>query len=147
MLTAVLIGIIALLTIALGFAVFYLWKFAKIIMVFEDDISDTLDALGSVENAIIGILQMQLFFESPEVKKAVQNVLDEVKICRSVVNQMIQKFTARSKQKYVLVRETDSFEQQLIPRLPGQPPGTPNPLEALQSEGMLLDVRHHERQR
>lgn len=142
MLTWFLIGVIAMLLVALGFAAHYLWKFAKIIMVFEDDISETLDALGAVENAIIGILQMQLFFDSPEVKKAVQNVLEEVKLCRGVINQTIGRFTERSKQKYVLVRDDDSFQQQMIPRLPGQPPGTPNPLEALQSEGTLIDVRH-----
>lgn len=142
MFTWFLIGVIALLTVALGFAVYFLWKFAKIIMVFEDDISETLDALGTVENAIVGILQMQLFFDSPEVKKAVQSVLEEVKLCRAVINQTIGKFTARSKQTYVLVRDENSSEEQMIPRLPGQPPGTPNPLEVLQSEGTLIDVRH-----
>jgi len=142
MLTWILIGVNVLLFVALAFAVHYLWKFAKIIMVFEDDINDTLNALGAVETAIVGVLQMQLFFDSPEVKKAVLNVLEEVKLCRGVINQTIGRFTARSKQKYVLIREDDSFEQQEIPRLPGQPPGTPNPLEMLQSEGTLIDVRH-----
>lgn len=143
MLVWFLIGVIVLLLAVLGFAVHFLWKFAKIIMVFEDDISETLDALGAVENAILVILQMQLFFDSPEVKKAVQNVLEEVKLCRSVINQTIGRFTARSKQTYVLIRDEDnSLQEQAMPRLPGQPPGTPNPLEVLQSEGTLIDVRH-----
>jgi len=147
MFTWILIGVIALLTTALIAASYYLWKFVKIIWVFEDDLSETLEALGDVESAIADVLKMSLFYDSPEVRKTVQAVLDEVTLCRAVINKVVQKFIERSKQKYVLTVWDDMphEEQQAIPRLPGQPPGTPNPLETIQREGMVMDVRHQNR--
>jgi len=149
MLEFVLIGLILLLTTALCFAGYFLWKFAKIIMIFEDDLDDALEGLSSVENSIGEVLGIQMFFDSPEVRKSVQIVLEDIKLCKGTMNGIIHKFTARSKRKYVTVWEegeegsTDIQAQQLsMPRLPGQPPGTPNPLEELQREGMVLDVRH-----
>lgn len=149
MLTWILISVIALFLALLGAATFFLWKFVKIIWVFEDDIAETLEALGDVESAISDVLDMALFYDSPEIRKTVQGVLDEVTLCRAVVNKVIQKFTERSKQKYVLTvwddMPYDEYQQQEIPRLPGQPPGTPNPLETIAREGMVLDVRHQKR--
>jgi len=137
------------LTISLVFATIFLWKFAKIIMIFEDDIDETLESLNNVENSMSEILNMQMFFDSPEAKNSVQGALEEIKLCKGVVNKIIHKFTARSKRKYVTVWENPEYfsgqqqqEEEFLPRLPGQPPGTPNPLETLRREGMILDVRH-----
>jgi len=148
MLEFVLTGLILLLATALCFAGYFLWKFAKIIMVFEDDLDDALEGLSSVENSIAKVLDMQMFFDSPEVRKSVQIVLEDIKLCKGIMNGIIHKFTARSNHKYITTWEEEQFtdiqaQQRLsMPRLPGQPPGTPNPLEELQREGMVLDVRH-----
>lgn len=127
-------------------ASFYLWKFAKIIMIFEDDLSEAINSLNEVEDSINKVLSMQMFFDSPEVKQAVQKVLEQIKLCRLSMQKVVQRFTARSKQQYVTVWEDTPTQEEILeqfeemPRLPGQPPGTPNPLEAIRREGIVLDV-------
>jgi len=107
MLIAFLIFIICLLTAACAAVTYYLWKFATIIMVFEDDLEDSLEAMNNVDNTIKSLLEMQLFFDSPEVKEAVKNILDEVTLTRSILNLTIKKFTDRSTQKYITVWDDD----------------------------------------
>ena len=116
-------------------SVYFIWKFSKIIMVFEDDISDTVGTLNDVEDAIDNVLKMEIFFESTEVRKEVEKILDEVRYCRMSINGMVKRFTSRSKQNYYFVepeppRYMEQPQEQEI-RLPGQPPNTPNPLKAI----------------
>jgi len=149
MLTWVLTGIVALLAVTLGFSVYYLIKFSRIIMVFEDDISDTVSALNEVDDTINGVLQMQIFYDSPEVRKEVDKILEEVRICRVKIFGMIERFTARSKQQYYFINDNTEIptrDERIIPRLPGQPPDTPNPLQMLQNEGIVLDVQHQRKE-
>lgn len=118
-------------------------------MVFEDDISDTINALNDVEDTISNVLKMQIFYDSPDVRKEVDKILEEVKVCRLSVNGLIERFTARSKQQYYFLeqeQESITRDERVIPRLPGQPPDTPNPLQMLQNEGIILDVRHQRKE-
>lgn len=96
------------LSVALGFSLFYLWRFANIILLLEDDFSDAIEGLSAVEEALEKILKMQLFFDSKEVKLAVQEALSEVKSGRMTVNRLVQKLVERSKNKYTVVVEEDS---------------------------------------
>ena len=149
MLAWILIGVIVLLATALGFSIRYLIKFSRIIMVFEDDISDTINALNDVEDTISNVLKMQIFYDSPDVRKEVDKILEEVKVCRLSVSGLIERFTARSKQQYYFLeqeQESITRDERVIPRLPGQPPDTPNPLQMLQNEGIILDVRHQRKE-
>ncbi len=144
MLTVFVISTIILMVLV-GAQAYFLWKFAKIIMIFEDDLTEAIDSMNNVEDAISGVLEMQMFFDSPEVKQAVQNVLDQVRLCRLTIQKVVGRFTERSKRQYITVwEEKEEFdheeEYENIPRLPGQPPGTPNPLETIRKEGMVLDV-------
>ena len=105
-----------LLLVGLGFAGYYLWRFSQIIMLLEDDFSDAIEGLELVEQSLDKLLKMQLFFDSKEVKLAVQEVMGEVKAGRIAVNRLIQKFVDRSKQKYVVIQEEE---------LPMPPPPAP----------------------
>lgn len=115
-------------------------------MIFEDDLSEAINSLNEVEDSINKVLSMQMFFDSPEVKQAVQKVLEQIKLCRLSMQKVVQRFTARSKQQYVTVWEDTPTQEEILeqfeemPRLPGQPSGTPNPLEAIRREGIVLDV-------
>lgn len=100
----------ALLFAGLCAAAYYIWKFVNIIMILEDDFSDAIEGLSTVEKALEKILGMQLFFDSKEVKLVVQEALTEVKTGRMAVNRLIQKFVERSKQKYVVIMEEESPE-------------------------------------
>lgn len=149
MLVFFLICVILLLATLLGISGYFLLKFSKIIMVFEDDASEAIDTLNNVEDTIKNVLNMQIFFDSPDVRKEVEKILEDVKICRLSIGEIISRFTARSKQQYYFVEfdeEVPLLHHRPIPRLPGQPPDTPNPLEILQNEGMILDVRHKREQ-
>lgn len=112
---------LVILSIFLGLlltaSLYYMIKFLRIIMILEDDFSESIESLEKVENSIGKILSMQLFFDSKEVKVAVQETLMEVKICRMTVNNLIQKFTERSKQKYIRDDEEstrEDFEEKLL---------------------------------
>ena len=99
-----------LLFAALCVAGFYLVRFAKIIMVLEDDFSDAVESLNDVEATLEKILGMRLFFDSKEVQLVVQEALAEVKTSRLSVNRLIQRFLERSKQKYTVLIEEESIE-------------------------------------
>lgn len=94
-----------------GVAAFYLIRFAKIIMILEDDFSDAVDSLGDVETQLEKILGMQMFFDSPEVKLVVQEAMSKVKESRTTVNKLVQKFVQRSKSKYNVIVEEESVEE------------------------------------
>lgn len=119
-----------LLLTALGFAVYYLWRFSRIIMLLEDDFSDAIEGLELIEQSLQKILGMQLFFDSKEVKLIVQEAMGEVKTGRIAVNRLIQKFVDRSKQKYVVVQEEEPTMP--MPEGPG-PSRLPDP--------SMVDVR------
>lgn len=102
----ILLSIVCLLQfVALGVAGYYIIKFSRIILILEDDFSDAIEGLSDIEKAIEKLLNMQLFFDSKEVKLAVQEALSEVRAGRIAVNRLIQRFVERSKQKYIVVEE------------------------------------------
>jgi len=110
-LTIVLLSLLCVaLAVGLGFALFYLWRFATIIMLLEDDFSDAIEGLSTVEEALEKILKMQLFFDSKEVKLVVQEAMSEVKASRLAVNRLVQKLVERSKQKYTVVMDEEMPE-------------------------------------
>lgn len=88
-------------------AVYYLWKFSRIILLLEDDFSEAIESLEAVEASLEKILGMQLFFDSKEVKLVVQESMAELKTGKLTVNRLIQKFVDRSKQKYVVIHEEE----------------------------------------
>lgn len=104
LLVASIIGNILLLGSLIAL-VYYVWKFSQIILILEDDFSDAIEALEQLEASLDKILSMQLFFESKEVKMAVQESLAELKQGRTAVGRLVQTFVSRSKQKYVVVQE------------------------------------------
>ena len=76
-----LLAVIALETAALGVACYYLWKFSNIVLRIEDQLEIALDALDERYQSISKVLQSPLFYDSPEIKK----VVDDVKGSRDVI--------------------------------------------------------------
>lgn len=134
------------LGILVGLQAYYLWKFVKIIMIFEDDLGEAIEGMNDVEDVIGNVLEMQMFFDSPEVKHSVQGILEQIRLCRLTIQKVISHFTERSKRQYTTLWEDAGEEPEddfdYIPRLPGQPPNTPNPMEQIYREGLMLDARH-----
>lgn len=111
-------GILSLvLLILLGVSIFYLIRFARIIMIIEDDFSDAVEALDDTEKALEKILGMRLFFDSKEVQMVVQEAMSEVKNNKMSINRVALKFVERSKQKYTVVVEEEPDIRELQERI------------------------------
>ena len=115
-----LLGILCLILLGvLGVSVYFMIKFAMIIMVCEDDYSSVIDMLLQTQDSLDGILEMNLFFESPEVRESVEGAIEEVKLCRIEVTRAAERFVQKSNNKYVIYnepefREEDMGQQQLL---------------------------------
>ena len=105
------------LSILLGISIYYLIRFARIIMIIEDDFSDAIEALEDTEKTLEKILGMRLFFDSKEVQIVVQEAMAEVKKSKMSVNRVALKFVDRSKQKYTVIVEEEPDIRELQERL------------------------------
>ena len=73
--------LLALETIALTLACYYLWKFSNIILRVEDEVETALDILDERYRSISKVLEIPIFFDSPEIKR----VVDDVKSSRDSI--------------------------------------------------------------
>lgn len=105
------------LLILLGVSAFYLIRFARMIMIIEDDFSDAIEALEDTEKTLEKILGMRLFFDSKEVQLVVQEAMSEIKKSKVSVNRVALKFVERSKQKYTVVVEEEPDIREIQERL------------------------------
>lgn len=113
-----LFGILSfILFVLLCASVFYLLRFARIILVIEDDFSDAVEVFANTEELLVKILEMKLFFDSKDVQITVHQVMNEVRANKAVVNRMALRFVERSKQKYVSYVEEDPSMQEMQERI------------------------------
>ena len=76
-----LVGIIFLLITLLGVTVFYLVKFTRIILNVESVLEESLEVIDVSYNKMSDILEIPIFFNSPEVRRTV----DEISKARQVI--------------------------------------------------------------
>jgi len=106
-------------------ASWYLFKFVRLIMAFEDTHSEaiegyyeTIDALMAIEESLDKIIQIPIFFESQEIREVIDGARNETKISRLIVRRCAEQFIKRSKKKdisYVeLVEEPEEVEFEQI---------------------------------
>lgn len=100
-----------LLAVALGFSIYYLLRWSNIVMILEDDLSEAVDTLRQCEGTLNELLTMQMFFDSKEVKIAVMDAMQDVKLSKMAVTKLVRKFTERSKEKYVRVVEDERDQE------------------------------------
>jgi hypothetical protein len=74
-----------------------------VILVFEDDLSECIEALNDVDDSMETVLQMQMFFDSPEVQAAVTEILENIRMSRLRVQHVAERFTKRSKRRFELI--------------------------------------------
>ena len=67
--------------IALIVSLWYNFKFARIIIKVEDSITESLDILDKRYQSIAKVLDMPLFFDSPQVRQ----VIDDMRLCRDAI--------------------------------------------------------------
>ena len=90
-------------------ATFYLWRFARIILILENDFSEATEVLQNAENSLEEVLAVPMFFDSPEIQKAALEGMDTIRTAKLAFAGLIRKFTQRSRQKYIEVLD-DSKE-------------------------------------
>lgn len=100
-----LVFLCLILSVLLAVSIFYLWRFAGIILILENDFSETTEQLQDAEKAIEDCLALPMFFDSPQVQQVTMNALEGVKAAKLAVTKMVVKFTQRSKEKYIEVYE------------------------------------------
>jgi hypothetical protein len=99
-----------LLIVALSVTIYYAFRFAKIIFLVEDDLSVSLETLDQCVESFDKILSMKLFFDSPDVRPVLTEAMYEIKTSKLAVQNIIAKFTEKSKQKYVRLELDESDE-------------------------------------
>jgi len=72
--TYFLSAVVIIETVALATAGYYLWKFSNIILKVEDEIENALDVLDERYRSISKVLEIPLFYDSPEIKRVVEDV-------------------------------------------------------------------------
>lgn len=100
-LTIGLLTALGLALVVIGVLSFYVMKLARIIFVFEDDLSFALDELTECEEQMTKVVSLQLFFDSLETRQEFQKSIDTVKLCRVAILRLAERFLERSKQRYV----------------------------------------------
>ena len=89
---------------------FYAIRWAKIIFILEDDLSEAIEVHERTVATLEAILKTPMFFDSPEIKAAVNESLENVKMCQTATQKLIQNFTQRSKQRYIRLIDNDEDE-------------------------------------
>lgn len=100
-----------LLGTALVVALFYLWRFANIILVLENDFSDAVEVFRGAEQSLESCLSQPMFFDSPQVQMATMESLLGVRASKVAIGKLVHKFTLRSKQKFDVVEERESDDE------------------------------------
>ena len=62
-------------------SLYYNYKFAKILIKMEDSISDSLDKLDERYTSISKVLEIPLFYDSPQIRQ----VINDVQACRDSI--------------------------------------------------------------
>lgn len=107
----VLLGILCLVLAGLlGVVVFYAVRWAKIIFVLEDDLAEAIEIHERTVSVLEAIIKTPLFFDSPEIKIAVNEALENVKVCQTATQKLVKNFTQRSKQRYIRLADNASDE-------------------------------------
>lgn len=84
----------------------YLFKFVRVIMAFEDTHSEAIegyyeaiDALVAIEDSLDKIIEIPIFFESQEIREVIEAARNETKVSRLIVRRCAEQFIKRSKKK------------------------------------------------
>jgi hypothetical protein len=91
---------------------FYMIKFVRLVMVLEDllseavgDYDETIDALLVVEEGLVSVVNMPIFFDNPELRKIIDQAKKDTTVSRLVVRRLAEKLVRKSKNKDILISE------------------------------------------
>lgn len=87
--TIIVLSILSfVLTVVLGISLYYNYRFGKIIVQIEDALETSLDVLDERYASISEVLKTPLFYDSPQVRKVVEDLKDSRDAILYVANQI-----------------------------------------------------------
>lgn len=78
-------------------------RFAKIIFIIEDDLSDAIESLEDCSKTFEEILNIKMFSDSPDpkIRSVLAKAMADIKTGKINIMRVVKNFTARSKQSYI----------------------------------------------
>lgn len=95
------LSIIILLSLGLAVSTYYLAKFSLIILRVQEAIEESLDVIDERYQSISKILEIPLFYDSPQIRQ----VVNDIKITRDTLLKVAKRFAT------VTVDETDDQQE------------------------------------
>jgi hypothetical protein len=95
------LSIIILLSLGLAVSTYYLAKFSLIILRIQEAIEESLDVIDERYQSISKILEIPLFYDSPQIRQ----VVNDIKITRDTLLKVAKRFAT------VAVDETDDQQE------------------------------------
>lgn len=83
-----LIVVVSIETAVLAASMYYNYKFGTAMLRVQDAIEESLDTLDKRYNSISNILKVPLFYDSPEIKRAVEDIRKSREAILYVANQL-----------------------------------------------------------
>jgi hypothetical protein len=101
---------LSILSVFLGvttfFSVKYMLKFASIIMMLEDDLSDAAETHKNTAEILQRFSELQVYTDSPEIARKLQQCREALQVGSMDIEKLANTLTSRSKQKYIRFEET-----------------------------------------
>lgn len=105
--TPLALSIIGILSALLAISIYYVIKFSLIILRIEDAIEESLDIIDERYRSISKILEIPLFFDSPQIRQ----VINDIKVTRDTLLFIANKFASIDEKAIEEDSEQDSQEQ------------------------------------
>tara|TARA_B100000212_G_scaffold331955_1_gene299679 strand:+ start:535 stop:855 length:321 start_codon:yes stop_codon:yes gene_type:complete len=83
------ISVLLILIILLAITIYFCIKFALIIIKMQDVIEESLDIIDEKYNNLSKILEIPIFYNSPEIKSAVAEVQETRDVLLYIANQLV----------------------------------------------------------
>lgn len=96
-----------LLLVILGITIYYALRWAQIIFILEDDLTEAIEIHERTVQTLEALRKTPLFSDSAEAMAAVKEAMENVKVCQTATQKLIHNFTQRSKQRYVRLIEDE----------------------------------------
>ena len=87
-----MIYVCAVLLVLLSISVFYCVRFALTILKFQDSLEEALDVINEKYGTIASICERPLFYDSPEVKKVLEDIKDTRDALHSIAYTLMSDF-------------------------------------------------------
>lgn len=117
MLETILIGIVVVLVVLLLVALFFVFKFARIIFIFEDDLTTFANTLIDISERLEQTQQIRALMSHPTAGAYISEALDETKYCGFLLESMVRKTRMLLKKDYTELEIDDKQLPQLHSRL------------------------------